>query len=137
MRHPLYFSQPNVRCLGVTAFLVALAVLQTSVAHAVPPFVQDLQDRVEALEQAATPPSVVDSQGQVVGTILRDTSGSETLSRPGIPLFEAAVLVQIDGIPTLLVATPSEITGFTPPDAGLHFDEVNCEGTPFFSDQKF
>ena len=131
MQHPLYFSQPTVRCLGGTALVVAMAVLQTSVAQAIPPSVQDLQDRVEALEQAAAPPSVIDSQGQVVGTILRDASGTQTFSRPDDPLFEVVVLVQIGGISTTLVVTPSEITGFTPIDGGLTFDEEDCEGNPF------
>ena len=131
MRNTLYLCQPTVRCLGVTAFLMAV-VFQTSGAQAVPPSVQDLQERVEALEQAANPPSVVDSQGQVVGTILRDASGSQTFSRPEDPLFEVVVLVQIGGIPTTLVVTPTEITGFTPPDGVLNFDEEGCDGTTLF-----
>lgn len=131
MRNTLYFCQAKVRCLGVSAAFVAVAVLQTSVAQAISPLVRDLQERVEALEQAAKPPSVVDSQGQVVGTILRDASGSQTFSRPEDPLFEVVVLVQIGGIPTLLVVTPTEITGFTPKNHGLTFDEEDCEGNPF------
>lgn len=106
----------------------------------------ELTNRVATLEDsipgnnAPTRPHIVDSLGQVVGVVLDQVVVTKPLDDPTDPgtntvLFEAAVMMQLEGIPAIVRVTPNAITGFLSPTSGgavpLYFDDGNCTGNPY------
>jgi hypothetical protein len=88
-----------------------------------------LEAYVAALKRARRAPVFVDTLGHVVGVVLDQADvfhGATNASQNKTVLFEAAVLMQIHGIPTIVHVTPSEITGF--PSAGTDTPQINFAG---------
>jgi hypothetical protein len=82
-------------------------------------------------------PVIEDATGQIVGVILELTTVYDGTieSQNKTALFDAGVLLQIKGIPTLVRITPKKITGFPSAEVSdtrqLNFDGPNCTGAPF------
>jgi hypothetical protein len=97
-----------------------------------------LRDRVEMLEKVPTAPHIVDALGQVVGIVIDQATvfnGVANLPERVTILFDAAVVMQIEGIPTIVRVTPDDISGFPSAEGAyithLNFDGAGCTGTAF------
>jgi len=108
--------------------------------------IAELIGRVESLEEglpgAETPtsPYIVDSTGQVVGVMMDQVTVFNPLDGSGndTALLDAAVMIRIEGLATVVRVTPGAITGFLSPREGsgtapLNFDGADCTGTPYIT----
>jgi hypothetical protein len=106
----------------------------------------ELTNRVTTLEdslpgnEASAPPHIVDSAGRVVGVVLDQATvfdGAANASEKRTVLLDAAVMMQIEGISTIVRVTLDAITGFLSPEATdtapLNFDGADCTGNPYIT----